>query len=345
MKGRGAQINPDNRFATHTTDSQDHENEPEELKTTFLEVFPKSIVNVLKSPDVNADYSLNPYQGCEHGCVYCYARPTHQYWGYSAGLDFESVILVKKNAPELLQQKLNAKTWKTGVISLSGNTDCYQPIERKYELTRKILQLCLDFRQPVSIITKNAMIVRDIDILTKLAAHKLVVVNISVTTMNEDLRRILEPRTATAHKKLQTIQQLSKAGIPIHVLMAPIIPALNDNEIFSVAKAVAQHGAYSMGQQIVRLEGPNQEIFTHWIQRNFPDRAKKVLNQIRDIHRGDLNSTRFGERMKGHGIFASNIQQQCRIARKKYKLASTIQPLRTDLFTVPNTGKQLRMFE
>jgi len=347
IKGRGAQVNPDNRFARYTTSVEDSGyllDDECEQKTTFIEVFPKSIVNVLSSPDVNADYSMNPYQGCEHGCVYCYARPTHQYWGYSAGLDFERVILIKKNAPELLKKKLKSKSWKVGVISLSGNTDCYQPIERKYQITRQLLQICLDFKQPVSIITKNALIIRDLDILEQLAKQQLLVVNISITTLSEELRRILEPRTATVKRKLQTIEELYKRGVPVHVFMAPIIPALNDNEIFSVAKAVSACGARSMGYQIVRLEGPNQEIFINWIQYNFPDRASKIFNQIRDMHGGELNNIYFNQRMNGQGVFASNIEQQCRIARRKFNLQSSHALLRTDLFEIPGQGKQLSLF-
>jgi len=347
IKGRGAQINPDNRFSKYTVDKNDSEyfdNEDTDRKTTFLEVFPKSIVNKVISVDVNADYSMNPYQGCEHGCVYCYARPSHQYWGYSAGIDFESVILVKKNAPELLIQKLKSKSWKVGVISLSGNTDCYQPIERMYSITRQLLQICLDFKQPVSIITKNALIIRDLDILSELARQQLLLVNISITTLNEELRRILEPRTATVMRKLQTIEKLVKNGIPVNILMAPIIPALNDNEIFAVAKAVSNVGANSMNYQVVRLEGPNQQIFIDWINHNFPDRANKVLNQIRELHGGELNNTIFNQRMKGQGVFAVNIRQQCILARRKFNLQSLSIALRTDLFEIPGRGKQLELF-
>lgn len=345
LKGRGAQLNPANRFFKHSKGEDYDDIDPDEtesLETRFVEVFPKSIVNRVPSPDVPMYYSMNPYQGCEHGCTYCYARPTHEYWGYSAGIDFERVILVKKNAPELLRRTLSGKKWEVHPIGLSGNTDCYQPAERKYEITRKLLEVCLEFRQPVSIITKNALICRDIDILQEMADLELVAVNVSLTTLKEELRRILEPRTASSKRKLQTIGLLSKAGIPVSVMMAPVIPALNDDEIFSVAKMVSESGARTMYYQVVRLNGPNEEIFTDWITRNFPDRADKVLNQLREIHGGTVSSTRFMERMRGEGVFATNLRMQVALAKTKFGLTAVSSPLRTDLFRVP--GSQLKLF-
>lgn len=346
IKGRGAQINPTNRFFKNSKgdDYDDICQEDEESTgwTRFIEVFPKSIVNKVGSPDVPMYYSINPYQGCEHGCVYCYARPTHEYWGYSAGIDFEQVILVKKNAPELLRRTLSKKKWEVHTIGLSGNTDCYQPIEKKYGITRKLLEVCVEFRQPVSIITKNALICRDVDLLTELADLGLVAVSISITTLKEDLRRVLEPRTASIKRKLQTIEILSRAGIPVNVMLAPIIPALNDDEIFSIAKMASDHGARTMYYQIVRLNGPNEGTFTDWVTQNFPDRADKVLNQLREIHGGTVSSTRFRERMTGGGVLGINIQRQVELAKKRYALNGSFPKLRTDLFQVP--GSQLSLF-
>lgn len=345
--GRGAQINPHNRFFSREKgadfDDIDPAEEPE-LKTKFIEVHPKTIVNKLTSPDVGMYYSLNPYQGCEHGCTYCYARPTHEYWGYSAGTDFERMILVKKNAPELLEETLNKKSWKVQTISISGNTDCYQPCEREYKITRRLLEIMLKYKHPVGIITKNALITRDLDILEELAKLNLVAVNISITSLKEELRRKLEPRTASSRKKLEAIQLLSQHGIPVNVLMAPIIPALNDDEIFSIAKEAASYGALSMYHQIVRLNGPNGEIFTDWVTKNYPDRAEKVLNQLREMHGGKLSDSRFGTRMKGEGIYALNIQRQVELARKRFLPAQPFPKLRNDLFSRPDTSGQMTLF-
>ncbi|MNJ85114.1 Radical SAM superfamily protein [compost metagenome] len=345
--GRGAQINPHNRFFSQEKgddfDDIDPSEEPE-LKTKFIDVHPKTIVNKLTSPDVGMYYSLNPYQGCEHGCTYCYARPTHEYWGYSAGTDFERVILVKKNAPELLEEALNKKSWKVQTISISGNTDCYQPCEREYKITRRLLEIMLKYKHPVGIITKNSLITRDLDILEELAKLDLVAVNISITSLKEELRRKLEPRTASSRKKLEAIQLLSQHGIPVNVLMAPIIPALNDDEIFSIAKEAANHGALSMFHQIVRLNGPNGEIFTDWVTKNYPDRAEKVLNQLREMHGGKLSDSRFGTRMKGEGIYALNIQRQVQLARKRFLPAYPFPRLRNDLFAIPDTSGQMKLF-
>ena len=345
--GRGAQINPHNRFFSREKgadfDDIDPAEEPE-LKTKFIEVHPKTIVNKLTSPDVGMYYSLNPYQGCEHGCTYCYARPTHEYWGYSAGTDFERMILVKKNAPELLEETLNKKSWKVQTISISGNTDCYQPCEREYKITRRLLEIMLKYKHPVGIITKNALITRDLDILEELAKLNLVAVNISITSLKEELRRKLEPRTASSRKKLEAIQLLSQHGIPVNVLMAPIIPALNDDEIFSIAKEAASYGALSMYHQIVRLNGPNGEIFTDWVTKNYPDRAEKVLNQLREMHGGKLSDSRFGTRMKGEGIYALNIQRQVELARKRFLPAHPFPKLRNDLFSRPDTSGQMTLF-
>lgn len=347
INGRGAQINPANRFLSIEKGDDFDDIDPEEedaLKTKFIEVQSKTIINKITSPDVPMVYSLNPYQGCEHGCTYCYARPTHEYWGYSAGTDFERIIMVKKNAPELLEKEICKKSWKVQSISLSGNTDCYQPCERTYGITRQILELMLKYKHPVGIITKNALIARDIDILQDLAKLNLIVVHLSITTLKEDLRRKLEPRTASSRKKLEVIEQFSKLEIPTHVMMAPIIPALNDDEIFDIAKAASGRGAGSMSHQIVRLNGPNAEIFTDWVTKNFPDRADKVLNQLKDLHGGQLNDSRFGTRMKGEGKFAENIHAQIKLAKLKFFKKDAYPKLRTDLFERPDTSGQMTLF-
>lgn len=346
IQGRGAQINPDNRFGTlssHIEETGVDEEEQLDQKTKFIEIFPKTIVNNVNMPGANIYYSLNPYQGCEHGCIYCYARLSHEYWGYSAGLDFEKTILVKKNAAGLLEKAFENKKWKVQTISLSGNTDCYQPCERVFEITRQLLETCLRYRHPVSIITKNGLITRDLDIIEELAKLNLISVNISLTTLNEELRRKLEPRTITAKRKLEIIERLVAINVPVNVMIAPIIPALNDHEIFAIVREIAARGAQSVHYQIVRLEGANEAIFTDWVTKNFPDRASKVIHQLTEIHGGKLSSNRFVPKNMITNSFALNIQRQIEIAKKKFMPEIQWPILRTDLFERPPSG-QLSLF-
>lgn len=326
LKGRGAQENVSNKFDAFTHEFRDdflnycamEDEEPQNTKTVLIDTFPKTIVNKVNSPDVGMGYSLNPYQGCEHGCVYCYARNSHEYWGYSAGLDFEQKILVKRNSVELLEKKLQSSRWQATPIVLSGNTDCYQPIEKKLEITRKLLQTFLKYKHPVAIITKNALIQRDLDILKELAKDDLIKVHLSITSLDETTRRMLEPRTASVKKRLETLEKLSSENIPVTVMMAPIIPGINSHEIFPLVKAVAERGALGVAYTMVRLNGAIGGIFTNWIQKAMPDRAEKVLNQIAECHGGNLNDSVFGRRMKGSGNIAEQVAQQFRIAKKKH---------------------------
>lgn len=347
--GRGAQLNTHNRFNKHAVEAfvedaiYDSEILAESNETEFTEVYPKTIVNRVDSPDVPSDWSMNPYQGCEHGCVYCYARITHEYWGYSAGKEFEQKIMVKKNAAELLAKHLQSKTWKPSPIMLSGNTDCYQPAERKFELTRQLLETCLKLKHPVGIITKNALVCRDIDILEKLAKLNLVHVHISITTLNEDLRRTMEPRTSSIKNRLQAIEQLSASNIPVSVLMAPVIPGLNSDEVFAVAEASAKAGAICFAHTMVRLNGAIALIFEDWIQKTLPLKASRVLNLIAETQGGKLGNSKFGERMKGKGVMAESITQQVRLARKKYKLNAQMPNFDTSLFNL-NKPSQLQLF-
>ena len=326
IKGRGAQVNVHNRFFAQSYEMRDdflnycnlEGDSPETNKTSFLEVFPKTIVNKVASPDIRMEFSMNPYQGCEHGCIYCFARNTHEFWGYSAGLDFERKILVKKNAPQLLEEKLKSKNWKAVTIVMSGNTDCYQPCEKQFEITRKCLEIFLKYKHPVSIITKNSLVVRDLDILKQLAIDNLIAVSISITSLSEKTRQLLEPRTATIKKRLETVKILSENGIPVHVMLAPIIPGINSHEILPLAKAVSEAGATSISHTVVRLNGAIGEIFSDWIHKAMPDRAEKVLNQIASCHGGNLNDSRFGDRIRGDGEFAQMLQSQMKLARKKF---------------------------
>lgn len=350
IKGRGAQEQVHNRFSPHSYEMRDdflnylqQEGETIEQKTTFIETFPKTIINKVSSPDVGMLYSLNPYQGCEHGCVYCYARNSHEYWGYGAGLDFESKILVKKNAPELLEKKLKSKSWKAYPIALSGNTDCYQPIEKKLKITRQLLELFLKYRHPVSMITKNALIQRDIDILKELARDNLISVFLSITTLQEATRRILEPRTASIQKRLETLEKLNAAGVPTSVMMAPIIPSINSHEIIPLCKEIARLGAKSVGYTVVRLNGAIGQIFKQWLENTLPDRKDKILHQIMECHDGNLNDSEFGRRMKGSGNIADQIHQQFTIARRKYFRDDKSIGLNCDLHSAYKDG-QLRLF-
>ncbi len=336
IKGRGAQINTVNPFHrlqydTQPIDWEQHESD-DKIRTEFIPVHPKTIINKVKSPDIPAGYSMNPYQGCEHGCVYCYARNTHTYWGYSAGLEFEQKILVKQNVPELLEQKFKSKNWKPAPIMLSGNTDCYQPVEKEKEITRKILEVCWKYRHPVSVITKNSLILRDLDILEKLAQHGLVHVSISITTLDDEMRRVLEPRTSSVLRRLETVERLHKAGVPVNVMMAPIIPGLNDHEILPLAKEIAERGARSIGYTMVRLNGDVGEIFMDWLTKVMPDKADKIINQIKDVHGGQLSDSRFGKRMSGEGHYAMMVKQQFKLAREKYLRGRTTPPYNLDLF-------------
>jgi DNA repair photolyase len=323
QKGRGAQLNTSNKFlAQHKEIELDDRLIEEDLhpnpKTQFFVENAKKILSTFDSPDLPMGQSINAYQGCEHGCVYCYARNAHEYWGFSAGLDFETKIMVKHNAPQLLEKLFQNKSWKPSPIELSGNTDCYQPAEKKFQLTRQLLQIFLKYRNPVGIITKNALILRDIDILSELAKLNLVHVYISINSLNEELRQKMEPRTVTAKQRLKIIEKLSSAGIPTGVMTAPIIPSLNDHEIPAIIENAAKVGAKNAGYTVVRLNGAIGQIFEDWIYKAFPDRAEKVINQIKDCHGGNLNDSRWGTRITGQGKFAENIQQLHRLARKRY---------------------------
>ena len=351
LKGRGAQINVPNRFFQLSHEQRDdflefchkEDEQPDKNKTIYLPVFPKTIVNKVTSPDVGMMYSMNPYQGCEHGCVYCYARNSHEFWGFSAGLDFEQRILIKKDAPKLLEQLLKKKSWKAQTIVLSGNTDCYQPAEKQFKITRQCLEVFLKYKHPVGIITKNALILRDLNILKELAKDNLVGVNLSITSLSEDTRRILEPRTATTNKRLETVKTLSENGIPVNVMLAPIIPSINSHEILQMAKAVSEAGASSIAHTIVRLNGAIGEIFTDWIRKTLPDKADKVLHQIESCHGGTLNESRFGVRMRGEGQIAKQINDLVHLARHKYFKGKQMPKLNTELHEQYKDG-QMKLF-
>lgn len=353
-KARGAQINTDNPFERIRVDEPDDTalswlqfDEQVESgmivgRTKFIQIFPKSILSKNDSPDIPFDYSINPYNGCEHGCTYCYARNSHEYWGYSAGADFEQKILVKTHAPKLLEAELKKKSHRAQMIVLSGNTDCYQPAERKFELTRQCLEVFLKYKHPVGIITKNALIVRDLDILQKLNNLNLLRVTLSITTLNEELRRAMEPRTSTIKQRLKAIEMLSGCGIPVNVNVAPIIPGLNSDEIFDLIKAVGDLGACDVSYILLRLNGRVAKIFEDWIRRVFPDKAEKVLLLIRQTHAGSLSETEFKKRMKGEGPYAEQISKMFKIAKSKFVSAKSERPIDYSLFR--SEGRQMALF-
>ena len=331
IKGRGSQIKPDNPYlkASYSYEDFDGIDEPwleESPKTQVFYEYPKKIVNKVDSPDLGLMYSINPYQGCEHGCIYCYARNAHEYWGFGAGLDFETKIIVKPEAPRLLENHFLDKKWKACPIMLSGNTDCYQPLERKLGITRKLLEVFAKYRHPVSVLTKNVSILRDKDVLMDLAKDNLVHVGFSITTLDEKLRSVMEPRTASAQKKLMAIAALSEAGVPVSIMNAPIIPGLNHHEIPAVIKAAADHGALSAGYTVVRLNGSIGEIFKDWLQKNFPQRFGKVWNQIASAHGGQVNDSQWYRRITGDGQVAETISQLFRAAKKKYMKGRSVPP-------------------
>lgn len=343
--GRGAQINTANKFLKnehiklHVEGIDDWEEE--NSKTSHIIGKSKTIVNKIDSPDVHMAYSLNPYQGCEHGCIYCYARNSHEYWGFSAGLDFERKIIVKQDAPELFKKFLQKKSWDATPISLSGNTDCYQPAERKFKLTRQLLEIALAYKQPIGLITKNSLILRDLDILQEMAKHRLIMVYVSITSLDEKLRLKMEPRTTTAKQRLKIIENLTNAGLPTGLMAAPMIPGLNDHEMPAILKAAATCGARSAGYTVVRLNGAIHEIFKDWLQKNFPDRFEKVWHQIQACHDGRLNDSRFGTRMHGEGNIAQIIKDTFKLHCRLNGLNETRINLNRDLFKVPQAQMSL----
>lgn len=353
LRGRGATFNPPNRFEQLHYDTEEFNGDAEwdghlarssveedgqdarftlRATTKFLRDDSQSIISYNNSPDVGFDASLNPYRGCEHGCAYCYARPTHEYLGFSAGLDFESKILVKLHAAELLRAELSAKSWKPQVLNLSGVTDCYQPIERKLGITRACLRVLMEFRNPAFVVTKNHLVVRDIDLLGELARFDAAGVAISITTLSATLAQKLEPRAATPQARLDAVARLHAAGILVGVMAAPIIPGLNDHEIPSILAAAAEAGAQFASYTIVRLPLSVAPIFCDWLQAHFPDRKEKVLSRIRAMREGRLNSSEFGTRMRGEGFFAEQIQRIFEVSRRRYGLDQTSRHLSTAAF-------------
>lgn len=349
----GSHIAPPNRFESilHEPDYEHLEWDHEHLRTLshqkieYLSDSSKSIISENNSPDIPFRYSLNPYRGCGHGCSYCYARPTHEFLGLNAGLDFETKIIVKHNAQELLREFLARDSWHPEPITFSGVTDCYQPAEREFRLTRQCLELVSECRQPINIITKNALVVRDLDILKAMAADELVHVFLSVTTLDAQLARYMEPRTSTPSARLRAVGLLAEAGIPVGVMAAPIIPGLNDSEIPAILAAAQNAGAVTAGYTLLRLPLTVEPVFKEWIERTQPLKSDRVLGQIRQTRNGKMNSSVWGERMKGTGEIAGQIRKMFHLFRRKHGLDRKLPIQNCELFRPPaQKSGQMRLF-
>ena len=345
VHGRGAASNPVNRFEKLEYE-RDYDSDPDlepAPVTRFLVDKSRTIVAHNDSPDVGFSVSVNPYRGCEHGCVYCYARPTHEYLGMSAGLDFETKILVKEGAPELLRAALSAKSWKPQPLALSGVTDCYQPAERKLQITRRCLEVLCEFRNPAIVITKNRLVTRDIDLFKELAKYNAISVAISVTTLDRKLQRDLEPRASTPENRLKAIRALADAGIPVGVMIGPVIPGLTEHEIPAILKAAAEAGATGAGYVVLRLPFAVKLLFEQWLEDHRPLAKEKVMNAVRSLRGGELNDPRFISRMRGEGPIAENIRQLFEISKRRFGLDAVRPALSSSSFRIP--GPQLTLWD
>lgn len=345
IKGRGSSDNPINRFEGHYVDYEldEESGEKPSQKTQLFKDDTKNIISFNKSPDIPFDAGLNPYRGCEHGCIYCYARPYHEYLGFSVGLDFETKIIVKYDAPELLRKTLMSPKWKPQVIAMSGITDIYQPLERKLEISRRCLEVLAEFRNPVGIITKNHLVTRDIDHLKELVEHNCIRVMISITSMDKKLTEIMEPRTSRPARRFLAIEKLAEAGIPVGVNVAPIIPGLTDHECADILKSAADAGASRAGYTILRLPYKVKDIFVDWLEQHFPDRKEKIQNRLLDMRGGKLYNAEFGNRMKGEGIYSKQIKDVFQIQTQKLGLNKHRYKMTTDNF-IKSSGEQLDLF-
>ena len=353
MKGRGATIQPANpylpvhveRDLEQVADDDEYLAELGRPPTQYLADESQSIVAENDSPDVGFRYSVNPYRGCSHGCSYCYARPGHEYLGLSAGLDFETKVFVKHRAAELLREFLARPNWRPETIVFSGVTDCYQPAERQFGITRACVAVAAECRQPIGIITKNALVCRDIDLLSQLAAHGAVRVSLSITTLDAKLARVMEPRTSAPAARLRAIQKLTEAGIPANVMVAPVIPGLTDSEMPAILAAAREAGAQTAGYTLLKLPTTVRPVFLDWLERNYPDKSDRVQSFIRSTRGGRLNDSQFGRRQVGTGNMAEIIADTFRIWSTKLGYSDDYPPLNAEAFRPPTaTTGQLRLF-
>jgi DNA repair photolyase len=351
-RGRGALSNASGRFekqyAEPFDDGWETDEKPETLKTETIVERPKTIITYNTSPDISFDRTINPYKGCEHGCIYCFARPNHAYRGLSPGLDFETKIFVKPSAAALLEKELAKKTYKPGRIMLAGDTDIYQPLERELKITRSILEVLAAHDHPACLITKSALVTRDLDLLAPMAAKGLVSVAISFTTLDKRLARTMEPRCAAPHRRVETMRELAAAGVPVTVMTAPMIPALNEPEMEQLLEAAADAGATRAGYVLLRLPLEIAGLFTEWLETNYPDRAKKVMSLLRSTHRGEDYRSEWKTRQRGDGPYAQLIAARFRNATRRLGLNKIDFELRTDLFHPPvakAANGQMNLFE
>ncbi len=343
--GRGASINPPNRFQQLylAADPDCPDDERPHPRTQFFHDATESLLTKNDSPDVGFAYGLNAYRGCEHGCAYCFARPYHEYLGWSSGLDFETKILVKLRAPELLRRELTAPRWQPQPIAMSGATDCYQPAERQFRLTRQCLEVCAELRHPIFIITKNALVTRDLDILRELARFNCIAVHVSVTSLDTDLAGELEPRASRPAARLAAIRELSAAGIPTGVMVAPIIPGLTDHEMPAILQAAADAGAQRAGHVLLRLPFAVKDIFTQWLDDHAPTKKKRIVDRLLTLHGGKLYDSQWGKRMSGEGIFAQQLHELFQVTARRAGLNHREFELASDHFLRPG-GRQLELF-
>ena len=340
--GRGAVRDLPNRFEKFSQDldpdvvqTAAEDEPPPNPKTIFLEDQSETIITRNDSPDVGFSAGLNPYRGCEHGCAYCYARPYHEYLGFSAGLEFETKIMVKRRAAELLRRELSSRKYQPVVLAMSGVTDCYQPAERHFRITRSCLEVLAEFRNPVSIITKNFLVTRDLDVLKELAAYDAVHVFISITTLNADLAAKMEPRASRPAHRLRAVEMLAKAGVPVGVMVAPIVPGLNDREIPAVLEAAKAAGANEAGYTVLRLPHGVKDVFQEWLKLNFPEKLDRILGTVREVRGGKLNVSDFGTRMRGEGPYADQIHRMFHVFRERLGFGARMRELRAEHFQRP----------
>jgi len=343
-RGRGTLLNPPNRYERLHVEADPDDPAPDGGgPTIYYRDASRTILAENSSPDLGFRYSLNPYRGCAHGCIYCYARPSHEYLGFNAGLDFERRIMVKNDAPDLLRQTFASPRWTPEVIALSGNTDCYQPVERRLRLTRRCLEVFAEFRNPVSVITKSALVARDADLLATLACAHATHVHCSITTLDPDLARRMEPRAATPERRLETIATLARAGIPVGVMVAPVIPGLNDAEIPRILEAAASAGALSAGWVLLRLAAPLDALFIAWLAEHYPERQARVLHRIRETRAGRLSDSAFGRRQRGQGVYAEQIGALFRASARRAGLNQPLPALEHACFQRPGRAAQLAL--
>jgi len=344
IHGRGASHDPPNRFEPlHLEWEEQDSGERPSPATRFYRDRSRHVISTNESPDVPFDSGVNPYRGCEHGCIYCFARPYHEYLGFSAGLDFETRIVVKEEAPARLREALSSPRWTPRPLMLSGSTDPYQPVERKLGITRGVLAVLAEFRNPVSVITKNHLITRDVDILGELAASGAVAVTLSITTLSRRLQGIMEPRTSIPARRLKAVEALASAGIPLGVNVAPVIPGLTDHELPDILRAAADAGARTAGYILLRLPHAVAPLFERWLEQHVPDRREKILSRMRDLHGGRLYDSAYGTRARGGGPYAEQIERLFEVSRAKAGLTGVAPDLSVEAFRRPHTGSQMEM--